>query len=225
MSDENNVINLVDHIEKRKKVNTNYQQEAGKAPAGGYLLKLTPLHMRILAFGVDIFSVGIIKLILSISFSIYVQTFFNELDFSQQVYLFHAMDGLEVLMSGFVFMSYFTLCYYFMEGRTFGKQLLKLRAVKSEFVKDNDNTDLHYGLWDAFMRTSGYFCAYLTLGALYALPFIRRDKRSLADLFSSSMVLTNDEVYNIFAYKTKNLFRKKVAQKEAQNQQNIQEVA
>lgn len=209
MSFDNNVINLVDHIENQKKVNTDQVPETKEFKPDPYLLKLTPLSQRIVAFGIDIFMVGMIKLAITISFTIYVQTFFDELDFSQQVYLFHALDGVEVLTAAFVFLGYFTMSFYFMEGRTFGKHLLKIRAVKNDFVCDNDNTELHYTLKDAFMRTLGYLAAYLSLGVLYALPFVRKDKRSLADIFSGSMILTNDEVYNIFAYKTKNLFKKK----------------
>jgi uncharacterized RDD family membrane protein YckC len=206
MSDENKVINLVDHIENNKKVTTDLSKEK----VNPYLLHLTPLPVRVTAFGIDIFMVGIIKIAISISYAIYVQTFFDTLDFSQQVYLIHILDGIEVMVAGFVFLSYFTLCFYFMEGRTVGKHLLKLRAVKSDFVADNSNTDLHYSLQDAFMRTLGYLVSYLTLGILYALPFVRKDKRSLADMFSKSIILTNDEVYNVFAYKTKNIYRKAI---------------
>ncbi len=217
MKDENNVINLVDHIERKKKVDTGPITEIKKPEQ--YLLRLTPINKRIVAFGIDIFMVGMIKLSISISYAIYVQTFFDSLEFSQQVYLIHVLDSIEVFVALAVFISYFTMSFYIMEGRTVGKHLLRLRAVKNDFISDNSNTDLEYGLKESFLRTVGYFCAYLTIGLLYALPFFRKDKRSLADLFSKSMILTNDEVYNIFAYKTRNLFTKEDLDSQQQQSQ------
>jgi uncharacterized RDD family membrane protein YckC len=83
-----------------------------------------------------------------------------------------------------IMFSYFSIFYFVTNGRTFGKMLLGL-SVKSAHEEMTLN--------EAMIRSFSYFVCAMTGSFLFCLPFLRKDKRSLADILSKTNVVSDDE--------------------------------
>jgi uncharacterized RDD family membrane protein YckC len=79
--------------------------------------------------------------------------------------------------------AYFSLFYFLTNGHTMGKSFFGLR------VKNEDDSEIT--LNQSIYRALGYFTCAMTGSFLFALPFIRKDEKSLADVFSGTFVASD----------------------------------
>jgi hypothetical protein len=191
MSDEK-VINLKDYlhkkIEPRNLVSKTQCLEA----------RSENLYKRSFAFALDIFTVGLIKIGVTYTYASFLQFFIADLDFSQKYQLVKALNVMDPLITLSIFFGYFTFCFYALGGKTLGKKLMKLTVITNDYFHEPDKFDFKMSLKQALLRTTGYLASYLSLGILFALPFMRKDNKSLSEIFSKTMVLTDVEFYNHF---------------------------
>ncbi len=83
-----------------------------------------------------------------------------------------------------IMFAYFSLFYFVTNGKTFGKMLLGLRVVSLQG---------EITLVEAMKRSiSHIFCA-MTGSILFALPFMRKDDKSLADIISKTYVISDND--------------------------------
>ena len=79
--------------------------------------------------------------------------------------------------------AYFSIFYFATNGRTMGKTLFGLKVV---------SLDGEITIKQAMQRSIAYFTCAFFGSFLFALSFIRKDDKSLADIFSGTTV-TYDE--------------------------------
>jgi uncharacterized RDD family membrane protein YckC len=192
----NNVVDLKKYLAKKVETNKLVQPQAWPIQLEDVSTK------RALAFGIDVMIIGFIKIVFSLSYTHYLNSFFYNLNVFQQIEAVNQMRLLDISFTAFCFISYFTLTHYLMEGKTVGKKIMKLVAVNNNYLSLKNNWDNQLSLAQCFLRTSGYLAAYFTLGVLFCLPFLRKDKKSLSELFSSSTVISTSDFHRIFLAKS-----------------------
>jgi uncharacterized RDD family membrane protein YckC len=142
------------------------------------------LKKRVQAFTIDMFVIILTNYALITSFTQFLKTIFFHLPTRSQLFLiskFNMMNSISLLS---IMFAYFSLFYFVTNGKTFGKMLVGLRVVspKGEIT-----------LVEAMKRSiSHIFCA-MTGSILFALPFMRKDDKSLADLFSKTYVISDSD--------------------------------
>lgn len=92
------------------------------------------------------------------------------------------IDFLKQAVSLIVFTSYFTLSYWYTNGRSIGKKWLGLQVVSEDGIE--------FTFRRAFTRSLAYQVSYIILGLGFALAFIRDDKKCLHDLISKTKVIS-----------------------------------
>jgi uncharacterized RDD family membrane protein YckC len=84
--------------------------------------------------------------------------------------------------------SYFSIFYFVTNGKTFGKMLVGLTVHSSS----EEMT-----LIESMKRSIAYIICAMTGSFLFAIPYFRKDKRSLADIFSGTSVSVDSEKLNV----------------------------
>lgn len=181
---------LVGHLTEDKKVLPFPNKlKIDQGPEKGQVLR-----KRVYAFCVDLYIVVAIKLMITFSYTSFFKSFFFQLPFKKQQHLLDNLMIVDMAMTPFIFFTYFLVSYYSGEGKTLGKLFFKLTVAQNELTKDYLPT-----LKQAFMRTVGYMACYLSLGTLFLLPFFRKDRRGLPDMFSGTQVYSDQAIYREFA--------------------------
>ena len=138
------------------------------------------LKKRTYALTIDLAIIVVTNAFLVSSFNHFTRTVFFHLPVKMQLLVVDkAAYMASVSMMGLVF-SYFTLFYYLTDGRTLGKSLFHLRAVNA------DGSEM--SLKQAMFRALATFTCAVTGSFLFALSYIRKDEKSLADVFSGMHV-------------------------------------
>ena len=178
---------LVSHIEQKAKI----------LPFPREIKKIDPkqsknfMRKRVLAFCVDLYAILIIKVMMTLAYTSFFKSFFFQLPAYKQKQMIEGIQWLDLLTTPIVFFTYFVLSYFSGEGKTIGKLMFKLTVVRPDLKNDYFPT-----IKEALMRTLGYCACYMTLGVLFLLPFIRKDKKSLSDLFSNTTVWSDQDLYD-----------------------------
>ena len=84
--------------------------------------------------------------------------------------------------------AYFSIFYYVTDGRTMGKTLFGLKVVSPMG---------EMSLKQSMQRAFAYFTCAIFGSFLFALSFVRKDNKSLADIFSGTSVVFESEAQNI----------------------------
>ena len=150
----------------------------------------TILKKRVYAFTIDLGIVVIANFFLMAAFKQFIHTVFFHLPFKMQLILINKMTIMSSISLLSLMFTYFSLFYFITNGRTFGKTLFGLQ------VKNMDHSELT--LIQSMLRPLAYFTCALMGSFLFGLSFIRKDEKSLADIFSNSSV-----GYDIFEKKAK----------------------
>ena len=87
---------------------------------------------------------------------------------------------VDALTTVIIFLSYFTLSFYFSNGQTIGKKIFKLK-VHSRF-------DMQISIIDSLARAIGYLICMFSLYSLFLIPFFRKDKKGIPDWFSQTFI-------------------------------------
>lgn len=147
--------------------------------------EISILKKRVYAFTTDMFIIVVVNYFLMAAFTRFVQTIFFHFPMKVQLILIDKMDVMSSISMMSLTFAYFSLFYFLTNGRTMGKSLFALQ------VKNQNGEDLT--LTQSMQRALAYFACAMTGSFLFALSFIRKDEKSLADVFSGTMV-GNDEV-------------------------------
>lgn len=142
------------------------------------------LKKRVYAFTIDLSIIVVANYFFMASFTNFIQTVFFHFPIRVQILLINKMAMLSSISLMSLTFAYFSLFYFLTNGRTMGKSLMGLQ------VKNIDGNEI--SLKQALSRAASYFVCAITGSFLFALSFIRKDEKSLADIFSDSFVENED---------------------------------
>jgi uncharacterized RDD family membrane protein YckC len=142
------------------------------------------LSKRVYAFTTDLAIVTITNYFLMAAFTRFVQTVFFYFPFRTQLFLLGKMHIMTSISLASLTFAYFSLFYFLSNGHTMGKTLfgLKVHSPSGEMT-----------LRQSIMRSLAYFTCAMTGSFLFALSYIRKDQKSLADVFSGTSVCLDRE--------------------------------
>ncbi|MDO9181733.1 MAG: RDD family protein [Bacteriovorax sp.] len=138
------------------------------------------LKKRVYALTTDFFIVVITNYFLMASFTNFLKTVFFHFPLHAQLFLIHKlamMTSVSLLSLSF---AYFSIFYFVTNGRTMGKTLFGLKVISPS----GEMT-----LKESMQRSFAYFSCAMFGSFLFALSFIRKDDKSLADVFSGTNVV------------------------------------
>lgn len=137
------------------------------------------LKKRTLAFTIDLGIVITTNYFLMAAFTDFLKIVFFHFPIRTQLLLIHKFKLFNSVSLLSLMFAYFTVFYFVTNGKTMGKMIMGLK------VKSN-NSELTIG--QCMTRAISYiFCAWFA-SIPFIISFIRKDQKSLADLFSSSIV-------------------------------------
>lgn len=139
------------------------------------------LRKRVYAMTTDLFIVTATNYFLMAAFTNFVRTVFFHFPLKAQIFLVHKFSTMTSVAMMSLMFAYFSLFYFVTNGRTMGKTIFGLKVVNA------DHSELT--LLQSMKRAFAYFTCTMFGSFLFALSFIRKDQKGLADLFSSSSVV------------------------------------
>jgi len=139
------------------------------------------LKKRTFAFTIDLALILILNKAVVLSYTNFIRTIFYQLTTHTQQKILTSYDLFQLSTLWIVFWSYFILSYYLGEGKTPGKIIFGLQTFSQKI-----NTGLT--LTESLMRTMAQFFCIATGFFLLALPYFRKDNKSLADIISNTWV-------------------------------------
>jgi uncharacterized RDD family membrane protein YckC len=138
------------------------------------------LKKRVYALTTDFFIVVVTNYFLMASFTNFLKVVFFHFPLRAQLFLVHKLAMMTSVSLMSLTFAYFSIFYFVTNGRTMGKTLfgLKVTAPSGEMT-----------LKQAMQRSFAYFTCAIFGSFLFALSFIRKDAKSLADMFSGTSVV------------------------------------
>lgn len=144
------------------------------------------LKKRIYAFGLDLTVINFFKLLLYSVYLEYVRTYFFQFPRSLRDSLESNLQKLDTPVTILLFVTYFMLSYYLASGKTIGKFVFGLRVVVNA-------TKNKMSLSQSLRRSFGSLLCYMSLGLFYVFNFLRNDGKGVADFFSKTQTVSDDE--------------------------------
>ncbi len=138
------------------------------------------LKKRVYALTTDFFIIVVANYSFMASFTNFVRTIFFHLSLRSQMFLINKLSVMSSISLMALTFAYFSLFYFVTNGRTMGKAVFGLR------VETKDKTEMT--LVQAMQRSFAYFTCSMLGSFLFALSFMRKDNKSLADMFSGTTV-------------------------------------
>jgi uncharacterized RDD family membrane protein YckC len=142
--------------------------------------KPSVLRRRVYALTTDLGIIVATNAFMVSAFNQFTRTVFFHLPFKMQFILIHNAAYMASISMMALTFAYFSLFYFCTNGRTLGKTFFGLRAVNS----DKSEMTLKQSMYRAF----AYFTCAMAGSFLFALSYIRKDEKSLADIFSKMTV-------------------------------------
>jgi len=143
------------------------------------------IKRRVYALTVDLGIIVLANAFLVGAFNQFTRTVFFHLPLKMQLMLFHKSSYMASVSLVSLTFAYFTLFYFCTNGKTLGKTIFHLRAVNA------DNSEIT--LRQSMMRALAYFTCAIFGSFLFALSYIRKDEKSLADIFSAMKVIDDTD--------------------------------
>lgn len=138
------------------------------------------LQKRVYAFTTDLAIIVVANYFLMAAFNRFVQTVFFHLSTNAQMLLISKMTLMTSVSLTMLTFAYFSLFYFVTNGRTMGKTIFGLKVKSS-----NEEVSLK----ESILRALSYLVCAFTGSFLFALSYIRKDEKSLADVFSGTNVV------------------------------------
>lgn len=143
------------------------------------------LKKRVYALTVDYFFIIVTNYFLMASFTQFIKTVFFHFPLRAQLFFIYKLQMMSSITLMTLAFAYFSIFYYTTNGRTLGKTFFSLKVQSPE----GDIT-----LSQAMKRSIAYFICAMMGSFLFALSFIRKDRKSLADLFSGTSVVLDEKL-------------------------------
>jgi uncharacterized RDD family membrane protein YckC len=137
------------------------------------------LKKRVYALTTDFFIVTMTNYFLMAAFTDFLKTVFFHLSIRSQLFLIKKLTVMTSSSLLSLTFAYFTLFYFVTNGRTMGKTIFGLKVVATEGK---------ITLTQAMKRALAYIICAMFGSFLFALSYMRKDSKSLADLFSNTSV-------------------------------------
>lgn len=137
------------------------------------------LKKRVYALTVDLSIVVITNYFLMASFTSFLKTVFFHLPIRAQLFLVHKLAMMTSVSLISLTFAYFSIFYFVTNGRTMGKTFFGLKVI---------NPSGEMTLKQSMQRSLAYCLCAMFGSFLFALSFVRKDQKSLADIFSSTSV-------------------------------------
>ncbi|MBP9673538.1 MAG: RDD family protein [Bacteriovoracaceae bacterium] len=138
------------------------------------------LLLRKRAYGliVDLVTIGILKKITLHTYAFFLRSFFYQMPLSLKQEVIDSFTAVESLATTTLFLGYFIMSMTWGHGQTIGGLIF---GFKSKGEKEKTVT-----FASAVLNALGNFLSYLSFGLLFFLPLIRKDKRSLGEIWSGT---------------------------------------
>lgn len=149
-------------------------------------IKSELLKKRTYAFSLDMALVLFLNKAITLSYTNFLRTVFYQLAPQTQTKVLQSYSYVTLSTLWIVFWAYFVLSYYLGQGKTPGKLIFEIQTF-SKKTKDG------LTLTESLVRTMGHFVCVITGLFLFALPYLRKDQKSLADIISDTWVSTEAE--------------------------------
>jgi uncharacterized RDD family membrane protein YckC len=137
------------------------------------------LKKRVYALTTDFFIVTMTNYFLMAAFTDFLKTVFFHLSIRSQLFLIKKLTVMTSSSLLSLTFAYFTLFYFVTNGRTMGKTIFGLKVVA---------TSGEITLVQAMKRALAYIICAMFGSFLFALSYMRKDAKSLADLISNTSV-------------------------------------
>lgn len=138
------------------------------------------LKKRVYALTMDFFIVVVTNYFLMAAFTNFLKTVFFSFPIHAQMFLIQKLAVMSSISLMSLTFAYFSLFYFVTNGRTMGKTMFGLKVVTT------DNSEIT--LKQSMQRAFAYFACAMFGSFLFALSFIRKDDKSLADVLSGTTV-------------------------------------
>lgn len=194
---QNNVIQLVDHINSKEEVSTFNAADIGYFKIEND--KIT--QKRIYSFLIDFSVVMLMNAAVHVSYSLFVKNFMFVLNMKQQSYLISNNLPVQISIFMLIYTTYFFYSMFVLNGQTVGKMVYKLKAVSDDFIFDEENMQYDLSASQAWRRTFGYLACYLSFGTFFLFSFMSEDKRGAPDYFSQTRTVSKKWLDGMLAYK------------------------
>lgn len=146
------------------------------------------LKKRVYALTTDFFIVVVSNYFLMASFTNFIRTVFFHFPLRAQLFLIHKLAMMSSVSLITLTFAYFSIFYFVTNGRTIGKTLFGLKVISSEG---------EITLKQSMQRSFAYFSCAMFGSFLFALSFIRKDDKSLADVLSGTTVVYDIKDVNV----------------------------
>ena len=183
MKDEN-VINLVDYIEQKRKVETSSSLDISNKNTR----QTSFLTKRIYSFIIDIACIFTVHTALITSFAIFVSDFFQVSSMSLKVQLLSITLPYQLGIFLTAYMGYFMFTQTVMDGQTIGQKVYGLR------VCDNKGQSVS-NFKISFLRSTAYLSYYLGSGIFQIFYFSSKEKKSFADVLSKTNLTDSNKTF------------------------------
>lgn len=141
------------------------------------------LKKRVYAFTADLFIIVVANYFLMASFTNFIKTVFFHLPLRAQLFFVHKLGMMTSVSLMSLTFAYFSIFYFVTNGRTMGKTLFGLKVI---------SLTGELSLKQSMQRSIAYFTCAMFGSFLFALSFIRKDDKSLADIFSGTNVVYDE---------------------------------
>lgn len=142
--------------------------------------EISILKKRVYALTSDLGIIVVANYFLMASFTHFIQTVFFHFPIKMQMFLISKLAVMSSISLMAITFTYFSLFYFMTNGRTMGKTIFGLQ------VKNENGSELT--IQQSMFRALAYFTCAMTGSFLFALSYIRKDQKSLADVFSGTFV-------------------------------------
>jgi hypothetical protein len=160
------------------------------------------LFLRIKAFFIDLFLIGVTKALLSTMYFSFLNKFFYHWPIPlryQVTSRFHEIDLILLLV---ISSGYFFFSYYLLSGTTPGKLFFKLYVVPNSFLQNPKKENLELTFSQCLSRSLSYV---LIMGPSkflgFFICFFSKDCRGFQDYFSQSQTLPLNVIHTLIAEK------------------------
>jgi uncharacterized RDD family membrane protein YckC len=145
------------------------------------------LKKRVYALTTDLFIIVMSNYFFMASFTNFLKTIFFHLSTNTQIFMVNKLSLLSPVLLTTLTFSYFSIFYFVTNGHTMGKIIFGLKVV-------SQNGDIT--LKQSIQRSLAYLSCAFFGSFLFALSFIRKDDKSLADIFSKTDVILDVKIEN-----------------------------
>lgn len=188
MNSKENIIHLKDYTEKHKSIAQDILCPMDKN------FSITPptlLGKRMIALGVDLATIFLLKTSLHGAYAIFVSNFLAPLSQGKKLQLIEGHIGIHLITFLIIYSTYFLYTTFILNGKTLGKMAMGLRVIDENYLLKKEQKTYSLDLNRSFKRALGYVICYLSFGSFFIFNFSSEDKRGLPDYLSNSRTVSD----------------------------------